>query len=104
MKYVKKPVIVEVYQWNKFGDITDEEIDIQPINVEWKCPICGKDSDKHAKINTLEGWKIICPGDYIVVQGKGEYLHRNKKNLTDQYDEYVEPKEVQGELKVKKSK
>lgn len=72
MKYRKKPVVVEAFQWT--GKNTKEILNLMKEN----------DSDRKAYprivqgkwclgIETLEGWHIASVGDYIIKGIKGEF-------------------------------
>ena len=96
MKYRKKPVIIEAHQWNKNGDHPKDEIeriipghgDGVPFYSEGKvvryyrnpqredntiCKHCDNIMKIHGWIDTLEGWHIVCPGDFVITGVKGEY-------------------------------
>ena len=77
MKYRKKPVVVEVMQWNgnnideirKFvGDCLIEEY----INVNYECNL-KRMILHHIEIETLEGNHIADIGDYIIKGVNGEF-------------------------------
>jgi len=75
-KYRKKPVIIEATQWNFMGDHpavkegwqgSDGQITVNPdpyFNVYGK--------RKVAVIETLEGWHVVSPKDFIITGVKGE--------------------------------
>ena len=58
MKFRKKPVVIEATQWFKLGD--------HP-NV-WRHSVHG-----YGVIDTLEGWMLVTPGDWIITGVKGEH-------------------------------
>lgn len=71
-KFRKKPVVVEAVQWFKVGDHPKVKIEL------WgppppDCSICGKSRGVHGLIETLEGFHIVCPGDWIITGIKGEH-------------------------------
>jgi len=75
MKLRKKPVIVDGYQWDP--DILGWEDGIEMFDVSItavlsKCIECGRVLQEHGKIKTLEGFHIVCPGDWIITGVKGE--------------------------------
>ena len=74
MKYRKKPVVIEARQWFMIGD--DESVkpyyDGMHAAVFRPCKHCGEDMSVHGRIETLEGEHIVCPGDYIITDVKGE--------------------------------
>jgi hypothetical protein len=63
MKFRKKPVVIEATQWWKWGDhphVTYFEVDEDGNAIEFG-------------IDTLEGWMIVTPGDWIITGVKGEH-------------------------------
>ena len=70
----KKPVVIEATQWFRHGD-EPAESKCQPIecDFEWRCDHCGSQAHKHGNVPTLEGWHIVCPGDWIIKSIKGEF-------------------------------
>ena len=56
-KYRKKPIVVEAKQW------------WPGTKVEGVCPGI---SPEWGRINTLEGWLTVSPGDWIITGIKGE--------------------------------
>jgi hypothetical protein len=71
MKYRKKPVVIEAEQWNEKGDVPYAPL--STIDGDWECLGCGKKAYQHANCKTLEGFHIVCPGDYIITGVKGEH-------------------------------
>ena len=73
MRFRKKPVVVEATQWLKHGDhpevirYRDED-----LVLEYVCH-CGSPFRDHGEIQTLEGYMMACPGDYIITGVKGEH-------------------------------
>lgn len=70
-KYRKRPVIVDAEVWRKVGDVADANI--TPIDADWTCKECGQPAHKHGNCPTLEGYHIVCPGDWIIRGVVGEY-------------------------------
>lgn len=72
-KYRKKPIVVEAWQWFKNGDVP--QANTYPIDSdnEWTCKVCGRKAGEHNNCPTLEGYHIVCPGDYIIKGIKGEF-------------------------------
>lgn len=58
MKYRKKPVVIEATQWFKHGDHPQVQ-ERPPSKLGW--------------VETLEGYHIVTPGDYIITGIKGEH-------------------------------
>ena len=73
MKYRKKPVVVDAEQWFKNGDVPDANTHPIDSGIEWKCEECGFTASKHNNCPTLEGYHIVCPGDWIIKGVKGEF-------------------------------
>lgn len=95
MRYRKKPVVIEAYQWFKNGDHPDDNCrlikpvpgDGEPFLSEGQvvryyrhpndpgsreCQHCGNQMHWHGWIDTLEGGHNVCPGDWIIKGVKGE--------------------------------
>jgi hypothetical protein len=75
-KYRKKPVVVEAEQWAPYK-VSDflSQAKLTPIDsdTDWRCQGCGNRATLHMNCPTLEGWHIVCPGDYIIKGIKGEF-------------------------------
>lgn len=77
-KWRKRPILIEAVQWYRRGDhhavvCWDEVPDGTPV----PCAVpgghdCNSPSSAHGGIQTLEGWLIVCPGDWIITAVKGE--------------------------------
>ncbi len=99
MKYRKKPVVIEAVQfepgyytkavWFSEGNLT------VPIDSDsdWTCEQCENTARKHGNIKTLEGFHIVCPGDYIIKGIKGEF-YPCKPDIFKQTYESVEAHDV----------
>ena len=74
-KYRKKPVIIEAARWVSFDDLTNVVVPgvILDGTDDRRCEHCGQLLSRHGRIKTLEGWHIVCPGDWVVRGVKGEY-------------------------------
>ena len=70
MKYRKKPIVIEAYQWDgfSFGDVETGS----PSWNDAQCPECHFEMKNHGRIKTLEGYHIVCPNDWIITGIKGE--------------------------------
>lgn len=92
-KYRKKPVVVEAEQWFKFGDVP--EAPITPIDGEsadgtdWICEICGRPGSEHGNCKTLEGFHIVCPGDFIIKGINGEFYPCKPDIFNQTYEEVI---------------
>ena len=73
MKYRKKPVIIDAWQWLKNGDVPEANTHPIDSDTEWICQQCGNKANQLNNCTTLEGWHIVCPGDYISKGVKGEF-------------------------------
>ena len=109
VKYRKKPTLTEATQWFKNGDHPeDQSIPIErpgnpPGSTEGKvvrhfrslnipggrfCPKCGNVMQKHGLLDGLNGEEIICPGDYIVTDRKGNYYPLKPEEFEAMYEPY----------------
>ena len=89
MKARKKPVTIETEQW--FPQKAHSfflEAGLQPLDSdnEWTCSGCGEVASKHANCPTLEGWHIVCPGDYIIKGVNGEFYPCKPDIFAKTYD------------------
>lgn len=100
MKFRKKPVVIEAFQWFKNGDHPDDacetiiasgKMDLPkgtPFQGEGKivryfrhpyvpgtslCSKCGLTMHVHGWIDTLEDGHNVCPKDWIITGVKGEF-------------------------------
>ncbi|MFT9498261.1 hypothetical protein [Anaerosolibacter sp.] len=76
MKYRKKPVVIEAEQWAPHKNsqfIQQAKLNMIDSDTDWTCKECGNRASLHANCPTLEGWHIVCPGDYIIKGIKGEF-------------------------------
>jgi len=58
MKYRKKPVVIKATQWFEMGD--------HPA-------VFMGELSQRPRIETLEGWMFVNPGDWIITGVKGEH-------------------------------
>jgi hypothetical protein len=72
MKYRKKPVVIEAEQWWSVGDAPHAKIHGIDSDTEWECKQCGHKASQHGNCPTLEGFHIVCPGDWVITGVKGE--------------------------------
>ena len=107
-EFRKKTVVVEATQWWKNGDHPeDESVRLNNKNEngfrsEGKvvrryrnpsvsgnvdCHICGKPLCLHGWIDTPEGGYTVCPGDWIITSGKGEYYPCKSDIFAKTYEE-----------------
>ncbi len=75
-KYRKKPVVIEAEQYlpGKTSPFL-RRAKLVPIDSDndWECKTCGNKALEHMNCLTLEGWHIVCPGDYVIKGVKGEF-------------------------------
>lgn len=73
--YRKKPIVVWAEQWFQVGDV--KEAPIEPWDDDndgdTVCQECSFPLKLHGKCKTLEGYHIVCPGDFIIKGVKGEF-------------------------------
>ena len=79
MKYRRKPVEqfeVEAQQWNAHGDHPEVKTGMDMVfdgqgeyNPGAVCQHCDGRMRDHGWIKTLSGWRLVCPGDWIVNSG-----------------------------------
>lgn len=79
MKYRKKPVVIDAYQWFKVSDYVEGKERVvdyyrhPSMDGQHACAHCGVIMHHHGYINTLEGGHIVCPGDWIITGVNGEH-------------------------------
>jgi hypothetical protein len=67
MKMQANPEIVESTQWNTIRDYPGVKLlDVSKIKTTPVDKVCGKRWDEHGVIDTRDGFKVLCPGDYII--------------------------------------
>ena len=98
-KFRKKPIVIEAEQWFKIGDVP--EAPITPNEGEsadgsdWVCSECNHFGSEHGYCKTLEGYHIVCPGDWIIKGIKGEfypckpYIFKATYESVDSYNEAI---------------
>jgi hypothetical protein len=73
--YRKKPVVIQAERW-----ISHRETPMEKV-AQWRkiaidayklCPHCGDFLYNHGNVETLEGYHIVCHGDWIITGIKGE--------------------------------
>ena len=69
MKYAKKPVVIDAWQYS--GPSTGEEKEIEIIKNLTGCEAIAKNG--RIVLPTLEGEHVLSTGDYIIRGVKGEY-------------------------------
>ena len=110
MKYRKKPILIEATRWFKNGDHPNDEstpIDgpdesqritegkvvryFQRLNIPGGrfCPECGNIMQRHGILDGLNGEEVICPGDYVVTNPKGQYYRLRAVEFEAQYEPYI---------------
>jgi hypothetical protein len=112
MKYKKKPIPVDAFQWFKNGDhpldnsyrpfedtgkvpIVPREGEIvryyrhPSMNGQDSCTKCNHTMHYHGWIDTLEGGHIVCIGDYIITGIRGEFYPCKPDIFEESYEEVV---------------
>lgn len=88
MKYKKKPVVIEAFQW--FGDIRQEEdpdwIVEAMLDDRVSLSIDKRNSKPIMLINTLEGVMVAYSEDYIIKGVKGEIYPCKPDIFAETYD------------------
>lgn len=90
-KFRKKPGVIEAHKWLKSGDHPEDnretftDSDGKPFLGEGKvvryyrtpdldgqdsCKNCGVIMHDHGWIDTIQGGHIVCPGDWIITDGR----------------------------------
>lgn len=97
-KYRKLPIVIDAQQWNKKGDVPEAPIHPLDSDREWKCSRCGQVASKHGNCETLEGFHIVCPGDFIIKGVKGEFYPCKPEIFRMTYEkvEKARPEKVKG--------
>jgi len=100
-KFRRKPLILEASQWMNHGD----DPDVSPLIVQDEedvCLQCRCPFKEHGQIETLEGFEVVCPGDWIITGVKGE-KYPCKPDIFEEIYEPVdeEPLEDTPSLKVR---
>lgn len=78
MKFRKKLVVIEAYQWFEVSPYIEGVVrDVDYFRHPNKpgddiCPACWKSLHIHGFTDTLEGGHRVCPGDWIITGVKGE--------------------------------
>ena len=71
MKYRKKPVVIEAVQWD--GTFPNDANVLRWTFMDKKrCKECNVPLEAHGRVETLEGYHIACPKDWIITGVKGE--------------------------------
>jgi len=98
MKFRKKPIVVEAFQWFEMGDHKEVESYLGSSKDKggYVCYICKKDVALHGWIITLEGGHLVCPGDWIV-DGEHGGIYSYKPDIFKEIYEKAE------DLKLRKS-
>lgn len=71
-KYRKKPVVIDAKQWFFDGDHSKVHR-WKPNDESQLCPKCENSMLCHGRIEMLEGFHIVSPGDWIIKGVEGEF-------------------------------
>jgi len=112
MRYRKKPTLIEATQWFANGDHPQDEstpIDnpdgpqrltegkvvryFRSLHIPGRkfCPHCGNIMQEHGLLNGVNGEEIVCPGDYIVTDRKGQYYRVKASDFEVMYELVAQP-------------
>lgn len=78
MKFRKRPVVIDAYQWFKVSDYVEDvrrDVDYYrtpQMDGQTLCKHCAVIMHDHGWIDTLEGGYIVCPKDWVITGVKGE--------------------------------
>lgn len=78
MKFRKKPVVIDAYQWfgvSPFSEGLIRDVDYYrtpSMDGMSHCRHCDLIMHSHGWMDTLEGGHIVCPKDWIITGVKGE--------------------------------
>ncbi|OEU66289.1 MAG: hypothetical protein BA863_10350 [Desulfovibrio sp. S3730MH75] len=128
-RFRKKPIEVDAHQWFKNGDHPEDNLhgllradddgvghepegkvvryyrDPDDEGGERLCERCGVRMHEHGWIDTLEGGRIVCPGDWIITGVVGDRYPCKKDAFQATYSSveelpegFIAPFEQEGEL------
>lgn len=121
-KYVKRPVVIDAFQWFKNGDHPEDACveltgsDGQPFMSEGKVvryfrrpepeyagtivhEACGRTWHDHGWIDTLEGGHTVCPGDFIITGVRGERYPCKPDIFVETYEAAESDEELRARVK-----
>ncbi len=84
MKVRKKPIVVEATQW--LGHASDLDVERFGSQYTHVCSHCRNGMLEHGKVPTLEGYHIVCPGDWIITGVHGERYPCKPDIFAETYD------------------
>jgi len=93
LKYRKKPVIIDAYQWFKVSEYEEgvsRDVDYYrtpKIDGRVTCINCINLMHYHGWIDTLEGGHIVCPDDWIITGIKGDTYPCKPDIFKETYEE-----------------
>jgi hypothetical protein len=120
MKFRKKPVVIDAYQWWKNGDHPNDDV-FRPFEDTGKTPtepregkivryfrhpnvggnvVCGECSNifhVHGWIDALEDGYRVCPGDWIITGVHGERYPCKPDIFEETYERVVNKEEDKNE-------
>ena len=73
MKFRKLPVIVDAWRWNGESD-SDKSVYLLDQMSTRLCNKCGVPMNMHGWVSSCRDKYIICPGDWIVKNEKGDFF------------------------------
>ena len=86
MKYMRKPTVVEATQWHRSGDHRA----VGPSDHKWgDCMVCGRRLSDHGSLLVRGAVRsYVCPGDYIIDKGSGQYDTVHRKEFESKYEPF----------------
>lgn len=92
MRFRKKPIEIEATQWFKNGDhprVTDGVIirGAAGIADDAICEECNGTMGAHGWMETRQGGRTICPGDFIVTTLTGHVYPCNSQTFAARYEQ-----------------
>lgn len=95
MKYRRKPVVIDATQWWRPGDHTAVVHPVPsavPIPAELQTTSNSKVTPAQlGAIQTLEGWMLVTPGDYIIRGVRGEHYACKPDIFSETYEPAPDP-------------
>ena len=80
MKFRKRSYLVEAFQWFKHGDVPEV------TTVPFSAKITDNRRAKLGWLETPQGGHLIFPGDWVIIDGKGQLTSCNSDTFTRLYE------------------
>ena len=88
-KFYRKPMVVSGIQWFQLGDhvaVSQHIVHLYKPEFQWDCLKCGENMAVHGTIETPKGPRTVCPGDWIMDEGDGEWWPYHQKDVEENFD------------------